>query len=312
MSYLLFEGRPLTTRGRWINSLVFANLWVLKKLPISTSVNKPLFIIGTGRSGSTVLGLVLSMHKDIAFLNEPKALWHSVYKNEDLIGSYTDRPALYRLKKEDASEIIIRELRRIYSAYEFITGHKRVLDKYPELIFRIGFVRAIFPDARFIFLVRNGIDTCLSIKSWSEQYGSNNLTETNNWWGRNERKWLYIVDQLVDGNKTFSSKKDQISRISDHTDRAAVEWVVTMQEGLRIQEEYPETIKMIRYEELIENPVKILTEIFRFIDLDIDNRALNYASSKLRSSQSQVKSLTINPIIQTEFNAMLQQLGYLK
>ncbi len=79
ISYALFEGRPLTTRGRWINPLVFALSGTLKTLPQIKKVKKPIFIIGMGRSGTTILGVVMSMHRDVGFLNEPKALWHSIY-----------------------------------------------------------------------------------------------------------------------------------------------------------------------------------------------------------------------------------------
>ena len=33
ISYALFEGRPLTTRGRWINPLVLAHLELEARLP---------------------------------------------------------------------------------------------------------------------------------------------------------------------------------------------------------------------------------------------------------------------------------------
>ena len=99
VSYALFEGRPLTTKGRWINPLVFSLLAMEKKLPQMRKVVKPIFIIGSGRSGSTILGTLLSMHRDIGFLNEPKAIWHTLYPYEDVIGNYTGMKASYRLRR---------------------------------------------------------------------------------------------------------------------------------------------------------------------------------------------------------------------
>ena len=78
VSWSLFEGRPLTTRGRWINPLVFALYGIQRRLPQLHRVERPIFIVGTGRSGTTVLGTVLSLHRELGFLNEPKALWHAV------------------------------------------------------------------------------------------------------------------------------------------------------------------------------------------------------------------------------------------
>ncbi|MGD1917863.1 MAG: sulfotransferase, partial [Pleurocapsa sp.] len=67
LSYGLFEGRPLTTKGQWINPLIFKLFAIAKKLPQLKKVRKPIFVIGTGRSGTTILGVVLSMHKQIGF-----------------------------------------------------------------------------------------------------------------------------------------------------------------------------------------------------------------------------------------------------
>lgn len=46
----------------------------------------------------------------------------------------------------------------------------RVVEKYPEAIYRVPFVQAIFPDAKFILLVLNGLDVVRSVGSWSETH----------------------------------------------------------------------------------------------------------------------------------------------
>ena len=102
-AYFGFEGRPLTTKGRWINTLVFGFFNVLQLLPRLKRVEQPIFIIGTGRSGTTILGKILSIHKDVGYLNEPKAIWHFAYKNEDINGNYTRKSAKYRFRKEDVN-----------------------------------------------------------------------------------------------------------------------------------------------------------------------------------------------------------------
>ena len=78
LSYALFEGRPVTTRGQWINPLVFGHFKIVKWMPQLQRVKSPIYIIGTGRSGTTILGVILSIHRQVGFLNEPKALWHAI------------------------------------------------------------------------------------------------------------------------------------------------------------------------------------------------------------------------------------------
>ena len=107
VSYALFEGRPLTTKGQWFNPIVFGLAKVLRRLPPIVEVREPLYVVGTGRSGTTILGIILSMHPDVGFLNEPKALWAGLHDEEDLIGSYNDNKANYRLGTADATPRII-------------------------------------------------------------------------------------------------------------------------------------------------------------------------------------------------------------
>lgn len=311
LSYALFEGRPLTTRGRWINPLVFAIAGLIKRYAVETRPEAPVFIIGTGRSGTTVLGVVLSLHPEVGFLNEPKALWHSVFPREDLTGSYTDEPALYRLSELHATDDVVRSMRRLYGAYSYAVGARRALDKYPELIFRVPFVRRIFPDARFLFLLRDGADTCRSIDSWSQRHGSTEAGEPVDWWGRNDRKWRCMVEQLVRADPQLGDQTEVIRRFTRQTDRAAVEWMLTMREGLRLVDELPDSVMPVKYEELVQAPITTLRRIFEFCELPNDPLTLNYASRTLRpATASAGHPLNIDPVIAQEFQAIRDQLGY--
>ena len=44
----------------------------------------PVFIIGCGRSGTTILGNTLSNHPKIKYLNERRDLWHKAYPEFDI------------------------------------------------------------------------------------------------------------------------------------------------------------------------------------------------------------------------------------
>ncbi len=308
-SYALFEGRPVTTRGQWINPFIFTHFAIEKKLPSLKPVKEPLFILGTGRSGTTILGVLLSMHRDVGFLNEPKAMWHSIYPMEDVIGSYSKGEARYRLDSSQADDRVKRNAHRLFGAYLRGVFSNRLVDKYPELVFRVPFVREIFPDAKFIFLVRNGWDTCCSIEEWSKRYVKQSNGEIHDWWGVNQRKWKLMNNELIDPDPYFKAVKKLISSLEKHTDMAVVEWIVTMREGLKRVKQYNDCMCMIRYEDLVASPRITLSDISKFSGLAEDETFFKYGEMVLRKVPRQ-SEFEIHPDLKPLFDETMEMLGY--
>jgi len=309
VSYALFEGRPVTTRGQWINPLLFAHFALEKRLPQMKRVEKPIFILGTGRSGTTILGILLSMHRDVGFLNEPKALWHAIYQDEDVIGSYSRDVAHYRLDASDVCEEVKCSAHHLFGAYLASVFSARLVDKYPEMIFRVPFVREIFPDARFIFLVRNGWDTCASIDKWSARCGEQANGEVHDWWGVNHRKWKLMLKELIEPDAYFDAIKETSYSFDRHTDMAALEWVVTMREGMSRMQENGEAIRMVRYEDLVETPRQTLAEIAAFAGLAEDETYLRYGEAVLRPAPRHGE-FDMHPAVRPLFDETMRALGY--
>ena len=310
MSYAFFEGRPVTTKGRWINPLVFS---ILKKVAANNSkykpVKKPIFILGTGRSGTTILGIVLSMHREVGYLNEPKAIWHLIHPHEDVIGNYSQSHAEYRLTAEDATDQMQRRAAQMFGAYLTTIRSERLVDKYPELIFRTDFVRALFPDARFIFLVRNGWDTCQSIATWSKRLGVHRNGEKHDWWGVEDRKWRLMVEQLIETDPSLSEIAVEIKHFDRHLDRAAVEWIVTMQEGIRLMKNSPDCTHLVRFEDLTAQPDATISALCDFCELPTDDTFQAYARQTLHPVPAR-KSFDIHPKIAPIFREIMEELGY--
>lgn len=309
LSYTFFEGRPLTTQGQWINPLLLTLFDLQKRLPQFKAVQKPIFVIGTGRSGTTILGTLLSMHKEVGFLNEPKALWHSIYPQEDLTGSYSRGPAQYRLTANDATHEVKQTAHRLFGAYLAFSGSQRVVDKYPELVFRVPFIQALFPDAKFIFLVRNGWDTCQSIEGWSQRLGVEVKTETHDWWGADNRKWKLLWDQIVCTDPDLRELNLQQNQLENPLDMATLEWIVAMREGLRFFDQIPNCMHMLHYEDLISQPQQSLSQLLEFCELSADARFLNYALQKLSPTPTRA-TYNMHPMLQKFFSETMTDLGY--
>ena len=249
------------------------------------------------------------MHREVGYLNEPKAMWHLIHPHEDIIGNYSQSHAKYRLNAEDATDEMRQRAAQMFGAYLTTTRSERLVDKYPELIFRVDFVRALFPDARFIFLVRNGWDTCHSIATWSERLGVSVKGEKHDWWGVENRKWLLLVDQLVKTNSAFSEIADKVEHFERHLDRAAVEWIVTMQEGLRLMETYPDCTHLVRFEDLTAKPDETLSALCDFCELSTDTTFREYARQTLHPVPAR-KPFDIHPEIAPMFYETMEELEY--
>ncbi|MBT8421961.1 MAG: sulfotransferase [Gammaproteobacteria bacterium] len=313
ISYACFEGRPLTTRGRWINPLLASAGRRIANRADAPTPDRPLFILGTGRSGTTILGKVLSMHRDVGWLNEPKLMWHLAAPFEDLNGNYTDAPARYRLDAGDASDAARQAISNLYATYLGTTRNSRVLDKYPEMIFRIPYIKALFPDARFIFLVRNGMDTCLSVSAWSDRHGATTSGERSepaaDWWGVGRRKWSLLIDQLLEDNSALAPHKEALRQLNNQTDMAAVEWILTMREGLRHMRSDAESFCMVRYENLTNAPDSELRRLLAFCQLEDDPVLRDYGERVLRAAPPK-PAVALDERLSGEFSAVMRELGY--
>src|SRR5690606_35119428 len=109
-------------------------------------------------------------------------------------------------------------------------------------------------DARFLFLSRDGWDTCTSIEKWSSRLGHEAHGEQHDWWGVNRRKWELLVDQIVPEHSDLAAHKSELKALEDHRLMAAVEWIVTMREGMSLLHQFPEDVLHIPYHQLCEMP----------------------------------------------------------
>ena len=115
----------------------------------------PIIIIGAPRSGTSVLGRILSRHPDLAYSNEPRMIWR--YQNDHLSDA---------LQPVHATPEVKRYIRAKFEAYVRDHSRKRLLEKTPSNSLRVGFVREVFPECKIIHIIRNGFDSALSIRDY--------------------------------------------------------------------------------------------------------------------------------------------------
>jgi hypothetical protein len=306
VSYLFYEGRPLTTKGRWINFFVFLNFQIFSRIPAPRKVVKPIFILGVGRSGSTILGKILSVHSQVGFLNEPKAFWYFLNPQDDIIGSYNKKEdGRYPFSKKDTNSALVKKAHNIYGWYLFFSGNRRIVDKYPEHIFRIDYLKVIFHDAKFILLVRNGRDNTHSISKWSEIHQSVK-SEEDDWWGKNNIKWKHLIQQVATKNE-YKKLQSELILMDDQKFRGAFEWLLSMNRVLELKTD--KDTFLIRYEDLINETENYLSKLINFCDLIDDKKVALYSKQILYKSNYEHENLSL-PLFQKDFDIMLNLLKY--
>jgi len=123
---------------------------------------RPIFIVGMMRSGSSLVEQILASHPHVFGAGERRdfneAYW-TVRRNLELPGTYPDTVPL--LSGEQLRRIGDEYLRRIEaSAAARIAA--RITDKMLSNFSAIGLIRLALPNARIIHTARDPIDTCLS------------------------------------------------------------------------------------------------------------------------------------------------------
>jgi hypothetical protein len=118
-------------------------------------MNPPIIILGAPRSGTTILGEILSQHSELHYMIEPNLTWHR-YAGSD--SDYFDMRRMGNATEPTRVQFEAELLR---------SGKARLLEKTPQNCLRVPFVRSVFPDAKFIHIIRDGVESSLSIaKYW--------------------------------------------------------------------------------------------------------------------------------------------------
>tara|TARA_B100000989_G_C19464710_1_gene437747 strand:- start:32 stop:889 length:858 start_codon:yes stop_codon:yes gene_type:complete len=125
------------------------------------SLQKPIIIIGAPRSGTSILARILSRHESLAYENEPRMIWR-----------YGNDACSDMLRVKHARPEVIRYIRKKFESRVLKKGKSRLLEKTPSNSLRVDFVNEVFPDCKFVHIIRNGYDSVLSIRSFWDSHVS--------------------------------------------------------------------------------------------------------------------------------------------
>ena len=132
------------------------------KLFSSTSLsrNKPIFMFGFPRSGTTLLDTILRSHPMIEVVEEKPAINNMINSLNKLSESYLEKN--FDIDKKKIDVIIAEYTQEIKSYIKNPDPHKIYIDKLPLNIIYIAEIQKIFPQAKFIISLRHPCDCVFS------------------------------------------------------------------------------------------------------------------------------------------------------
>jgi tetratricopeptide (TPR) repeat protein len=114
---------------------------------------RPVFIVGMPRSGTSLSEQILASHSAV-FGGGELAFWQNALAAYEAAG----------VKSQVAANLIPGMARDYLERLTALSGDaRRVVDKMPLNFMMVGLIHAAFPKARIIHMQRHPIDTCLSI-----------------------------------------------------------------------------------------------------------------------------------------------------
>ena len=185
------------------------------------SVEKPIFIVGAPRSGTGIFYRTMAKHPDLAWISNITKKFPSSFFLTRIIMLFRDdhRPTEANnvwqkftnerdesLGRDDVSPAARRYLRRVVCLNLRLFDKPRFLNKCPGNSVRVGFLKEIFPDARFIHLIRDGRAASYSIlRSRLKHAGSYWSVKPSGWQDLLQRplveacalQWKWVVEHVI-------------------------------------------------------------------------------------------------------------------
>lgn len=263
------------------------------------NISKPIIVIGSGRSGTTIISEILFRHEDLAWPSNYQEKFpsfpainfaRSIFENK-LWRMQGQKPQLNKVSK--LNKILFKPA-EAYNFWEYLTGPKvdfsrgflieerptekdikkirkafRKLVNYQSkkrLAFkitgpsRIGYLKAIFPDAVFINVVREPLSTInswLNVDFWQDK-GKHQL-----WW-----TGAYTPQEQEWANK--NADKPELL--------AAMQYRKLMEMTEKEITEHHAHCLTIRYEDFVNDAPAVINRILHFAELDTSKSVNEYLS----------------------------------
>lgn len=254
-----------------------------------SELRSPIFLFGNTRSGTTIVQKVISTHPDVVGWYEPNPIW--MFPDPGRIHDEFDA--------SDATDKTNRYIRKRFLNYQKQNGNRLVMEKTPQNILRIPYVREIFPEATFLFIVRDPFSFISSVEyKWQQPVTGRGIVRrikdtpvsTMHYWGRRyfiqqfnkrilRRKYLSIWGPRYEGIQDDLKTQDLLTII-------ARQWAVPSRKSAKEMASFAEgQILKLKYEEFVDDPISNLENICAHCSLEMRNDMVNATKEMVKSNR---------------------------
>jgi hypothetical protein len=231
-------------------------------------VNPYVFFVGCPRSGTTLLGRIGDAHPELAVIHESRwiadwwekrtGLTREGNVTPGLLARLREHPRFAKLGIDTAAlDALLTDGERAVTYRDFVTAlfdlygelrDKRLVgDKTPRYVRSIQTLSALWPDTRFVHLLRDGRDVCLSVLDWQK------------------------------GAPNFSTWDE------DAVSTTALWWEWQVRLGREAGAELgPDRYYELQYESLLDDPERECTALCGFLGLPYDAAMLRFHEARMR------------------------------
>jgi hypothetical protein len=251
------------------------------------NLKPPVILIGNYRSGTSLVQRLFGLHPSVVTWHEPRSIWR-----------YADPGRSHDESDEgDATEEVIRYIRRRFLQYQVEHGDRQIMEKTPSNVLRVPFVHKIFPEAKILYITRNPL-SCISSakvkwqtkkpKTWSNLWRSFDdapLSQIHYYAGAFLTHMVVTKvaksrPLLISGPRYKGMDQDLkehgplrvIARQWARGNRKAREDLAKLGSG---------SVCAFRYEALVQDPVSVLSRVFDHCELSCDDRVLRSAKEMI-------------------------------
>jgi hypothetical protein len=228
------------------------------------AVTNPIFIVGAPRSGTGILYRTMAYHPDLAWISNitkkfPSSLLltriimlfrndHRPTEANNVWQKFTGK-ADESLGRDDVTPAARRFFHKIVRINLRLFNKPRFLNKCPGNSVRIEFLREVFPDARFIHLLRDGRAAAYSIMR-------SRLKHSGSYWSVRPPGWQALLQRPL-------------------LDACTLQWKMVVEHVIQSAKSLPDDQYMeVRYEDFVTRPSDVLRSVGARYNLDWQDKLL--------------------------------------